>query len=156
MKIHARPPPSIATTHELRQANMITPVLWYQSISLSIYYGPNIARDYPLRTTEEFIIELTLNECLMIQQALSSLRLCDTSWTESGRPARFCDKLGTFIMVYVSVGRTRFARGGRRWRNSTLRAGWRKDILIRCAIVLLCSRQRKGSIVGADERRRCQ
>src|SRR5690242_6518642 len=29
--IQPRPPPSVATTHELRQAKMMTPVLWYQS-----------------------------------------------------------------------------------------------------------------------------
>ena len=56
----------MATTHELRHANMMTPVLWYQSSRVSLALKVHCYEVLFRLTTEELVIELALEECLMV------------------------------------------------------------------------------------------
>lgn len=59
MKTQARPPPRRATTHEPRQAKMITPVLWYQSTGdRGLVLLRNNGSMIKL-TTKPFVVKLT-------------------------------------------------------------------------------------------------
>lgn len=60
----ARPPPNVATSHEARQANTITAVLWYQSAKDKLA-ELNVEKDIVF-TSKEFVFKFALYPCLVI------------------------------------------------------------------------------------------